>query len=60
MNWLTKFLFTHTRQTIPDGRPLYAYKMGDTTYADLRSHFHQVILLDSQGKLLSGGVPQFT
>ncbi len=59
MNWLTKFLFTHTRQTIPDGRPLYAYKMGDTTYADLRSHFHQVILLDSQGRLLSRFAPIF-
>lgn len=51
-HWLTKFLFIHTpRQTVPDGRPLYAYKMGDTTYAELRTLFHQMILLDQDGKL---------
>ncbi|NJM13710.1 MAG: hypothetical protein HC889_19300, partial [Synechococcaceae cyanobacterium SM1_2_3] len=49
-NWLQKFLFAHTRQTEPDGRPLYAYKMRDTTYADLKIHFHQILLLDSRGK----------
>lgn len=59
MNWLTKFLFTHTRQTEPDGRPLYAYKMGDATYAGLRSHFHQIFLWDSQGKLASRFAPIF-
>ncbi|MDQ5908335.1 MAG: hypothetical protein QG599_426 [Pseudomonadota bacterium] len=37
-NWLTHFLFAHTpRQTFPDGRPLYAYKMNDATYASLRN-----------------------
>ena len=51
MDWLTRFLFAHTRQTEPDGRPLYAYKMRDDTYTDLRIHFHQLILLDQQGKL---------
>ncbi len=49
-NWLQKFLFAHTRQTEPDGRPLYAYKMRDTTYVDLKIHFHQILLLDSRGK----------
>ena len=51
-HWLTKFLFIHTpRQKVPDGRPLYAYKMGDTTYAESRTLFHQMILLDQDGKL---------
>ena len=59
MNWLAKFLFAHTRQTVPDGRPLYAYKMGDATYIDLRNHFHQIILLDPQGKLASRFAPIF-
>jgi hypothetical protein len=59
MNWLTKFLFAHTRQTEPDGRPLYAYKMRDATYANLRDHFHQIFLWDSQGKLASRFAPIF-
>lgn len=36
-DWLTQFLFAHTRQTVPDDRPLYAYKMSDATYARLRN-----------------------
>ncbi len=49
MNWLARFLLTHTRQTTPDGRPLYAYKMGDAEYAKL---FHeQRILLDRQDRV---------
>ncbi|MEI2769629.1 MAG: STY4851/ECs_5259 family protein [Candidatus Competibacter sp.] len=60
MNWLTKFLFIHTpRQTVPDGRLLYAYKMSDTTYMDLRDHFHQIILLDAQGRLAPRFAPIF-
>jgi hypothetical protein len=59
MNRLTKFLFTHTRQSEPDGRPLYAYKMGDTTYVNLRNHFHQIFLWDSQGKLAPRFAPIF-
>jgi len=59
MDWLTRFLFAHTRQTIPDGRPLYAYKMRDDTYADLRIHFHQIILWDSQGRLAKRFAPLF-
>ena len=60
MDWLTHFLFVHTpRQTIPDGRPLYAYKMHDDTYADLRIHFHQIILWDSQGRLAKRFAPLF-
>lgn len=59
MDWLARFLFTHTRQTIPDGRPLYAYKMSDTQYADFRGHFLQVILLDPQGKLAKRFSPLF-
>lgn len=45
MDWLTRFLFTHTRQTVPDGRPLYAYKISDAEYAKF---FHEMILLDRQ------------
>ncbi|MCB1770571.1 MAG: STY4851/ECs_5259 family protein, partial [Candidatus Competibacteraceae bacterium] len=51
MNWLTHFVFTHTRQTPPDGRPLYAYKINDKIYDELKNHFHQIILLDMQGGL---------
>ena len=50
MDWLARFLFIHTRQLIPDGRPLYAYKMSDAQYGDFRTHFHQILLLDPQGK----------
>ncbi len=59
MDWLTRFLFAHTRQAEPDGRPLYAYKMRDDTYADLRIHFHQIILWDSQGRLAKRFAPLF-
>ncbi len=59
MNWLSHFLFAHTRQTEPDGRPLYAYKMRDATYADLRIHFHQIILWDAQGRLAKRFAPLF-
>ncbi|MCC8993910.1 MAG: STY4851/ECs_5259 family protein [Candidatus Contendobacter sp.] len=59
MDWLARFLFTHTRQLIPDGRPLYAYKMSDAQYADFRTHFHQVILLDPQGKRAKRFAPIF-
>ena len=34
--WLSRFVFCHTRQTRPDGRPLYAYKVSDQQYAELR------------------------
>ncbi|MEI2782613.1 MAG: STY4851/ECs_5259 family protein [Candidatus Competibacter sp.] len=59
MNWLTKFLFAHSRQTVPDSRPLYAYKMRDATYANLRDHFHQILLWDSNGELASRFPPIF-
>ncbi len=59
MNWLTKFLFAHSRQTVPDGRPLYAYKMRDATYTNLRDHFHQILLWDSNGELASRFPPIF-
>jgi len=59
MDWLARFLFTHTRQTAPDGRPLYAYKMSDAQYADFRTHFHQLLLWDPQGKLAKRFAPIF-
>ena len=53
MDWLKKFLFIHTpRQTTPDGRPLYAYKMSDSHYDDLR----QIVLQDQQSR---GASPYF-
>lgn len=59
-DWLAKFLFAHTpRQTTPDGRPLYAYKMSDATYTSLRTLFHQIILLDQDGKLATRFDPIF-
>ena len=59
MDWLARFLFTHTRQTIPDGRPLYAYKMSDAQYTDFRGHFHQLLLWDPQGKRAKRFAPIF-
>ena len=60
MDWLTQFLFAHTRETKPDGRsvyatkpdgrPLYAYKMRDATYAELKDLSRQLILQDQKGK----------
>ncbi|WP_341326861.1 STY4851/ECs_5259 family protein [Methylotuvimicrobium sp. KM2] len=35
-NWLTQFIFTHARITVPDGRPLYAYKCEDKKYEELK------------------------
>jgi hypothetical protein len=58
-HWLAKFLLTNARQTEPDGRPLYAYKMRDATYAELKIHFHQILLLDSRGKLALRFAPIF-
>ena len=48
-SWLSNFLFTHTRQTKPDGRPLYAYKMRDAVYRDLQDHFHKIFLKNQKG-----------
>lgn len=35
-NWLTQFIFSHIRETKPDGRPLYAYKCNQKSYEVLR------------------------
>ncbi len=48
MSWLTEFLFTHTRQTKPDSRPLYAYKMSNKMYSDIHQ---QIVLLNQQDRL---------
>ena len=40
-NWLANFLFSHTRTTIPDGRPLYAYKCDDKKYIELKEQLIQ-------------------
>ena len=36
IKWLERFLFIRTRHTIPDGRPLYAYKCTNKDYNDLK------------------------
>jgi hypothetical protein len=41
--WLKQFLFTHTRNTQPDGRPLYAYKCTETKYDELKALVSSVI-----------------
>ena len=32
--WLLRFVFTHTRQPKPDGRPLYGYKTSNRAYSE--------------------------
>jgi len=44
------FIYTH-RQTHPDGRPLYAYKMSEKSYAELKELTRQQMLADRQGGL---------
>lgn len=48
-DWLRQFLFTHTRMTKPDGRPLYAYKCSDKKYAELK-----ILTKETIGLALSG------
>lgn len=36
MPWFEEFLFTHTRHSRPDGRPLYAYRTTDRAFDGLR------------------------
>jgi len=43
-DWLQKFLFIRTRNTIPDGRPLYAYKCSAKEYEQLRAMIHETDL----------------
>ena len=47
--WLTNFLFCHTRATQPDGRPLYAYKCRDKDYVELKSFLSTSLKLDDKG-----------
>jgi hypothetical protein len=50
VDWLTRFIFLHSRQTLPDGRPLYAYKCGDKKYAELTEQTKELVALDLKGK----------
>lgn len=50
VDWLTRFLFLHARQTFPDGRPLYAYKCGDKKYVELTEQTQGLVALDLKGK----------
>lgn len=49
-DWLQRFLFVNTRQILPDGRPLYAYKCGDKKYAELRDLARENIVSAFVGK----------
>ncbi|MEY3760121.1 MAG: hypothetical protein RIR39_1612 [Pseudomonadota bacterium] len=49
-DWLRQFLFTHTRMTKPDGRPLYAYKCSDKKYAELKTLTKETISLALRGR----------
>ena len=48
-DWLRLFIFTHTRMTKPDGRPLYAYKCSDQKYAELKTLTKETIGLALRG-----------
>ncbi|NEV60365.1 STY4851/ECs_5259 family protein [Thiorhodococcus minor] len=56
--WLTQFLF-FSRQTRPDGRPLYAYKMSERTYAELKELTRQQIQTDRRRGLVADLEPLF-
>ncbi len=43
-NWLERFLFVHTRQSRPDGRPLYAYKCRNEDYDKLKPIVREMLL----------------
>ncbi len=45
-DWLKQFIFTHTRISIPDGRPLYAYKCTEKKYLELKSMVLKLLLAD--------------
>ncbi|MEI6069761.1 MAG: STY4851/ECs_5259 family protein, partial [Methylococcaceae bacterium] len=49
-DWLRQFLFTHTRVTKPDGRPLYAYKCNDKKYAELKALTKENVTLALKGR----------
>lgn len=36
LDWLGKFIFSHTRMEEPDGRPLYAYKCREVDYDQIK------------------------
>jgi hypothetical protein len=59
VDWLARFLFSHTRQTCPDGRPLYAYKCGDKKYADLKEQTKELVGLDLKGRQAPRIAPLF-
>ena len=48
IEWLKRFLFTRTRNTIPDGRPLYAYKCKQKDY----NYLKQVVTREFERNLL--------
>jgi hypothetical protein len=44
--WLIQFIFIHTRLSIPDGRPLYAYKCTERKYLQLKSMMPRLLSED--------------
>jgi hypothetical protein len=51
-DWLKHFIFTHTRMSIPDGRPLYAYKCREKKYLELKSMVLKLFLADLKNESL--------
>lgn len=49
-DWLKQFIFIATRKTVPDGRPLYAYKCSDKRYAELKAMTHNLIAAERRGQ----------
>ncbi len=52
-NWLARLIFLHNRNPRPDGRPLYAYKLRDKDYQDLKSLVRQEFTTGPQEDIFS-------
>jgi hypothetical protein len=50
MEWLSNFLFCHSRLIVPDGRPLYAYKCRDKDYEQLTKILSASLILNHQNQ----------
>lgn len=56
-DWLTNFLFSHTRKTQPDGRALYAYRCSEKKYFELIDLVKQAIKLNARNPYCSLKLP---
>jgi len=58
-NWLTQFIFSHIRETKPDGRPLYAYKCNEKSYVALRDVLIQQLKMVDYSKAYFSAIPYY-